>query len=123
MAMERDNEMIRDLLIQFKEKNRGFNYRIKSEKEDYHIYLLVNSGFIEAKRAVHFDDRYKKTLTFNNIVITSAGHDFLEAAENSTVWEKSRETLKEKGMQIGSIPIDILIEYLKMQARKRIGLE
>jgi len=120
MPMERDNEMIRDLLIQFKEKfNPEADYEPKSEKEDYHMYLLVDSGFIEAKKQEYYNSR----VIYQQLTITSAGHDFLEAAENSTIWEKSKESLKEKGMQIGTIPIDVLKEYLKMQVRKHIGME
>lgn len=56
MGMERDNEMIKALLIQFKDEfNPGENgVKPESEKEDYHIYLLLNVGFI-AEMAAHYD--------------------------------------------------------------------
>ncbi|MGJ9381817.1 DUF2513 domain-containing protein [Salipaludibacillus sp. CF4.18] len=121
MSMERDNEMIRDLLIQFKDKyNPGAQISPSSEKEDYHMYLLTEKGLIESDRKAFLGG---EPPIYFKLRITSSGHDFLEVAENSTIWEKSKETLKEKGMQIGSVPIDVLKEYLKMQARKHMGIE
>ncbi|RKD73649.1 uncharacterized protein DUF2513 [Sinobaca qinghaiensis] len=80
--MERGTEMIRNLLIGFKNYYRPrTNITPTTQKEDYHMYLLADSGFIESK--------IKKTKfslpIYTNLMITSIGHDFLEAAESDTV--------------------------------------
>lgn len=119
--MERDNEMIRQLLIEFKENSKpGADISPDTEKENYHMYLLLESGLIDAKKQNYMGQSLPEYI---NLRITTAGHDFLEAAENNTVWEKSKQSLKEKGMNIGNVPIDVLKDYLKMQLKAHLGIE
>ncbi|GAA0343741.1 DUF2513 domain-containing protein [Oceanobacillus oncorhynchi subsp. oncorhynchi] len=120
--MERDNKMIRDLLIQFRNEVSPNDNSVNpnSEKEDYHIYLLMNSKFIEAERR---RDMGKVLHYYDDLKITSAGHDFLDAAENETVWNKSKDFLKRKGEDIAKVPLNVLSGVLTAQLKSHLGIE
>ncbi|WP_339238563.1 DUF2513 domain-containing protein [Oceanobacillus sp. FSL W7-1281] len=120
--MERDNKMIRDLLIQFRNEVSPNDNSVNpnSEKEDYHIYLLMNSKFIEAERR---RDMGKVLHYYDDLKITSAGHDFLDAAENETVWNKSKDFLKRKGEDIAKVPLNVLAGVLTAQLKSHLGIE
>lgn len=122
MSMERDNKMIRDLLIQFRNEVSPNDNSVNpnSEKEDYHIYLLMNSKFIEAERR---RDMGKVLHYYDDLKITSAGHDFLDAAENETVWNKSKDFLKRKGEDIAKVPLNVLSGVLTAQLKSHLGIE
>lgn len=122
LSMERDNKMIRDLLIQFRNEVSPNDNSVNpnSEKEDYHIYLLMNSKFIEAERR---RDMGKVLHYYDDLKITSAGHDFLDAAENETVWNKSKDFLKRKGEDIAKVPLNVLSGVLTAQLKSHLGIE
>lgn len=119
MSMERDMELIRDLLIEFKGYQAGSSVTADNEKEDYHIYLLLESGLIEAKITNYMGG----SRSFDNLHITTAGHDFIDAAQNETVWKKTKDVLKQKGVEISGVPIGVLKELLKTKMKEYIGLQ
>lgn len=122
MGMNRDNEMLKDLLIQFRDElipGQG-EVNPNSIKENYHIYLLLDAGFIAANKV---QDMGQDMPFYDNLRITTKGHDFLDIAENTTVWDKTKGVLKEKGLEITTIPLDVLLVSLKAQMKNLLGLE
>jgi hypothetical protein len=104
--MKRDIDLVRKILFQVDEKGqpRGWvDLEIPGyapEQIAHHIWLLQDGGLIEAQDLSHLgalDYRPKK--------LTWAGHEFLDAARNDTVWNRTKEMVKEKG---GSIPFEVL---------------
>jgi len=76
----------------------------------YNVKLLAQAGLIEATNLTTLD----LGLNWMPRTLTWQGHEFLGAIRNDTVWNKVKETVKEKG---GSIPFEVLKALgLKMAA-------
>ena len=66
----------------------------RDEQIGYHCYLLEDAGLLVAGnlRLLNMSwGYYPRNLT-------SAGHDFLEAAETPGVWQRTFETIREKAL-------------------------
>lgn len=118
MSMERDMNLIRELLIELKSKNPGESFEANNEKENYHMYLILKDGLIDAEMNNYADGN----TSFDYIYLTPTGHDFLDAAENETVWNKTKEALKQQGIEISKIPISVLTGYLKVKFSEFLGI-
>jgi Hypothetical protein (DUF2513) len=104
--MKRDIDLVRKILFQVEEKGQPRGWvdlaipGYTPEQVAHHVWLLHDAGLIEAQDLSHtgaFDYRPKR--------LTWAGHEFLDAARNDTIWNRTKETVKEKG---GSIPFEVL---------------
>ena len=51
--------------------------------------------------------------------LTWAGHEFLDAASNDTVWKKAGEKIKQFGVQV---TVSVLEELLKKLLKDSLGL-
>jgi hypothetical protein len=51
--------------------------------------------------------------------LTMAGHDFLEAAKNDSIWKKAMNTVKEKG---DSVTIGVFTQILSALMKQHFGL-
>jgi hypothetical protein len=51
--------------------------------------------------------------------LTSAGHDFVDAARSDTVWNKAVATAKEKGV---GLTVELTVQYLKSLAKEVLGI-
>jgi hypothetical protein len=51
--------------------------------------------------------------------LTWAGHEFLDAARNNSVWNKAKSAIVEKG---GAVSFEILKAYLTARGRELLGL-
>ena len=99
--MKRDLDLSRAILQQIEEKSDGrgcpplvFPDRTPQEVS-YHVKLLQQGGLIDASdlSTMHGMDFRPKSLT-------SAGHDFLEAIRNDTVWNNVKDHAKKKGIEL-----------------------
>jgi Hypothetical protein (DUF2513) len=80
-----------------------------------HAELLIEDGLIDGRvlrGMVGFVDVHV-------LKLTSAGHDAIAAAKDDTRWQKAKKTLIEKGV---SVTFSVLVELLKLEARKHAGL-
>lgn len=50
------------------------------------------------------------------------GHEFLDSIRNEGIWNKVKDVVKSKGLEIGSVPLEVLKEYAKMQVKNIFGL-
>ena len=97
--MVRDWEVIRDILSRVEENSDNFyfcNTLDEEQKEQYiyHIELLIEAGMIKGRIETSLDgtkDCSLERLTWN-------GHDFLDAIRSDSVWQKTKNILKEKGI-------------------------
>lgn len=55
--------------------------------------------------------------------LTWYGNDYLDAISSENVWSKTKEIIKEKGMEVSNVPFEVLIELAKLQVKNWIGLE
>ena len=115
--MKRDNELLRSILFEVEEHPHDY-VAITSDLSDlearrkrYHAELLCDAGLMfEVGREV--------------FRLTNAGHDFLEAARDEGIWQKTKDTVATAG---GNATMDILkqiaLGYLKKQIKDKTGVD
>lgn len=115
--MKRDIDLIRMLLLTTEENER------QPGLADYdnrtiagHIALMLDAGLIEGHVA---DDERGEPMGGIITRLTWAGHDFLDASRDPTVWEKAKEKVLRPGV---SWTVSLLVEILKDEAKRRLGL-
>lgn len=105
--MKRDMDLIRKLLVVIEENcvpgvPTPISVEGYSEDQiDYHIDLLKETGMIDGSFFVQAQSRE----FFWNCSLTWAGHDFLDAVRNDSVWSKVKGKLVQVG---GDAPIDVI---------------
>jgi hypothetical protein len=118
--MNRDMDLVRAILSKVAEKLPPIGYlqdRVSIEGYDAatidgHIALLIEAGFLEGK----------VNKAANVVAITGLpwkGHDFIDAARDDTTWAKAKATILKHG---ASLSFDVLLEVLKAEGKKRLGL-
>jgi len=122
--MRRDMDLIRKLLFHF-EGRESSAMECDTRIEGYddttvrkHLLLLAQAGLIvfEAERSTSTPERMIRVYPFG---LSWAGHDFLEAARNDTLWQRAKTKL---GGTVGGIPFDVLKALLLHYARDTVGL-
>lgn len=123
--MKRDLGLLRQILFKIEETTRPFELQasaIKIEGFDeqqicYHCLLLSEEGLIR-----HGDLRRMDAPVYDDMIIerlTSAGHDFIDAARSDKVWKKSLAKVTAAG---GSVTISVLKTLLIQTAKEALGL-
>jgi hypothetical protein len=99
-------DLIRHLLLQIEAAGpHGLN-QISSEAHDegtieYHMNLLINARFVDGK----LEHTFGRNIHLDIKGLTWAGHDFLEAIKNDTVWNRTKSFIAQKG---GGATIEIM---------------
>lgn len=119
--MKRDMDLCRAILLKIEscDKPHGILEKINIDKYSqdeisYNIKLLNDAGLIEAK-SVSSNTSYcwwPGTLTWY-------GHEFLSASRDESIWMKAKESVLKPS---ASITFDLLLEWLKAQAKQALGL-
>jgi hypothetical protein len=116
--MKRDFELMKEIMVHV-ENASTYEYDIhirvpnKTEDEiDYHIMLLQDAGYIIASSG-------NKSYGPRPQRLTNSGHDFISAASNPTLWDKTLKYSKEKG---SAVTIAIFQALLIKGAEKMAGL-
>lgn len=112
--MQRDDDMIRAILIEmesdpspFKIYGLSLNPSPEQAKVYHHVCLLMDAGFV----AVAQESRGLP----NVFRLTNAGHDFLAAARDDTIWKKIKEASAITGKAGLNILADVGVSYLKQK--------
>lgn len=105
--MKRDMDLCRQILLDIESNPDadGSNvisveYEGRSESEiSYHLALLKEAGLLEAVVASEFSDG----LVVLPKRLTNAGHEFLDASRNESIWQKAKALVLEKtgGLSMG----------------------
>jgi hypothetical protein len=119
--MQRDFELIRQLLVFFDEKPdpnyvevplAGQEYTESQIK--YHLVLLYQAGFLNCEAVKSStSDRVIYVLPFD---LTWEGHEFLAKIKNEGVWQKIRDVLTSKGGSVAFSVINQLATKFALQA-------
>jgi len=101
--MTRDMELIRKILFAIEEqyidvalynlKVEGYNIKTIA----YHCNLLHQAGLVKI-----YKDKYagNELYFFGVGALTWEGHDYLDKIRNDTVWNKTKEVIKNKGLPL-----------------------
>ena len=106
--MKRDMDLVRKLVLLAEDCPSGQvpnNSNIESytiEQIQYHNYLLVDSGLAKGIDVTSNCDDLPQWLVLH---LTSAGHDFADAARNDSIWNKAKSLVVEKA---GAVSIEVM---------------
>lgn len=120
--MKRDLDLIRKLLLKMEEHEHGYApQRITldgytDEQVGFHIYLLGQAGLICVADSSSMESGSPSAIPLN---LTWAGYEFLDAARDETLWEKAKAKVINP---VGGVAFGILIDWLKAEARNRLGI-
>lgn len=106
--MRRDMDLIRQLLlkIEISDTRQVPDVNISGYPEnqiDYNLDLLVSAGLVNGTSEWTFDD----TLFVNLRGLTWEGHELLDAIRSESVWNRTKEFIKDRGLDVGSLPIEV----------------
>lgn len=116
--MKRDMDIVRALLLRAEAATGSVG--INDPVETYHVRIMIEGGLIEGRISEEITADAPRHSHIHNL--TWAGHDFLDAARNDTVWHTAKEKILKPGV---SWTFELLKETLKALAKQqlaRIGL-
>ena len=122
--MRRDFGLIRDILLQMEAiEGRLTAASIKIDRADadvinYHLRLMMDANLIEGQVSQELFSNGRPAHVVPSRM-TWAGHDFLDAARDDTVWNR---TLKKIGSRTASLTFELLKETLVAVARSMMGM-
>lgn len=114
--MKRDMELIRRLLMSVEgEEPTPDLTGYTEEQRVYHMALLIEAGLLDGTvrtNSIGYPDGYRVRK------LTWAGHEFLDAARDDTIWRKAKtEILK----PAASWTFGLVLEWLKAEAKKKLN--
>lgn len=116
--MRRDMDLARAILLALEKCDRASGLQelaiehVTPDQVTYHVKLLAQAGLIEAQDASganHFE--------WFPVSLTWAGHEFLDAARNDSLWHKAKKIAVEK---TGSLMFEVLKDVLLQLLRQSI---
>jgi Hypothetical protein (DUF2513) len=121
-AVKRDLGLIRQILLELESGLPDLtpaNPRFADVAEDvigYHVWLAVSAGLLEGVDITAISSPIRTALATG---LTWAGHDFLDAARDESVWAKVTHVAM---VQAGSVTFAVLKEMLVRATRAQLGL-
>lgn len=120
--MRRDLDLIRKLILAV--EDRDAEYWVPAieiegytpQQIGYHSYLIADAGLAKGIDVSTLDDMLPNWQLSH---LTSAGHDFADAARSDSTWSKATTIVKDKG---GGFTIDILKQVLVRVVKNTLGL-
>jgi uncharacterized protein DUF2513 len=116
--MKRDIDIVRNLLLRTEAADGSVS--INDPAETYHVRIMLDAGLVEGRISEDVTSDAPRHSHIHNL--TWAGHDFLDAARDDTVWRTAKEKILKPGV---SWTFELLKETLKALAKQqltRIGL-
>lgn len=126
--MKRNFDLIRRILRDVENAPPGevvedITYPGEYEQEEIyaHIDLLFDAELLKGdiNKASEIGSAGEDILGFAIIGLSWKGHDFLNAARDDTLWAKAKSTVLKP---TASATFDILLEWLKVQTKTKLGL-
>ena len=120
--MKRNLELVRKILLAMESHEHGFyseypeieNYT--KEEIGYHAFIMKQAGLIDAAERSNLSSKSPDAVPIN---LTWLGHEFLESTKDEKLWEKAKKVVIEP---VGGIAIDVLTEWLKAEAKSKLGI-
>lgn len=86
------------------------------EEIGYHSYLIVDAGLAKGMDARTLDDMLPNWQLSH---LTSAGHDFADAARSESTWNKAAAIIRDKG---SGVTLDVMKQVLLSVIKNALGL-
>ncbi|SFV27765.1 MULTISPECIES: DUF2513 domain-containing protein [unclassified Pseudoxanthomonas] len=124
--MTRDDDLIRKLMLILEQANSYVNDNLVVEgytrdQIAYHLGLIVRAGYAEGPQPRYSSSGSDPTIPLAVVVnrLSPAGHDFIAALRDDTVWAKVKERLAKVG---GSASLDVIGQVGASVAKQMLGL-
>jgi hypothetical protein len=115
--MKRDMNLIRLLLLETEGEDPKPDLSPYNEDQRlHHSALLIEAGLVHGEIILDGNGQPGATVILR---LTWAGHEFLDAARNDTIWHKAGERIKKSGVDV---TIPLLQELLKQLLKQSLGL-
>jgi len=115
--MKRDMNLIRLLLLEVEgEEPRPDLSAYTEDQRIYHSALLIEAGLVHGQVLENGSGQPVGTVISRP---TWAGHEFLDAARNDTIWKKATEQIKKSGVDV---TITLLKDILNQLLKQSLGL-
>jgi len=115
--MKRDMELIRLLLLHLESGELPEHKGYSDEEINYNAALAIEAGLIKGEIMVN-PTGGRRVLVVAMDRLTWAGHDFLDAARNDTVWHTAKDKVLNSGV---AWTFDLLKETLKTLAKQQLA--
>jgi hypothetical protein len=110
-------DLIRLLLLETEgEEPRPDLSGFTQQRRAYHSALLIEAGLVDGFIVNDAEGLPSGTVRRR---LTWAGHEFLDAARNDTIWKQAADKLKLAGVQVS---VSVLQELLKKLLKDSLGL-
>lgn len=114
--MKRDLDLARKILFQIEEHDWLDAVEGYSKKEiAYHLSLLEEAGLLTQEI---YSNLYLNDSMLEGNRITWAGHEFLDASRNTSIWEKTKKIALEK---TGAMSFEVIKSVLIQLSREAIS--
>ena len=116
--MGRNMDIIRAIVLAARESSSHVNHVEDISKEDYlfHAALLEEAGLVRAA-IQETQGKVRSAIIFR---LTWAGQDFADSILDDTVWNKAKDAVIKPAI---SFSFGILVEYLKQEALRKLGID
>lgn len=120
--MKRDLDLLRKIILAVEDRPAEAAPRsIEIEGYDateigYHSYLLVDSGLAKGVDVTTILDLLPQ---WEVLHLTSAGHDFADAARNDSTWKTATKMVKDK---TGGVTLEVMKQVLVSLVKNTLGL-
>ena len=115
-------ELVRDLLLLIENNDDSKELKIPNEwnREEvaYHLKILDEADYV--KNNTKWAGNQPMWLIAS---LTWDGHEFLDSIKNDNVWNKTKDGIKDKGLELGTVPIEVIKEFAKLQIKSIFGIE
>lgn len=88
-------------------------FDVTQETLNYHVKLLIQADLVNSGGTLVRGIPVVRGLTWK-------GHDFVESSRNQGLWEKAKQTVKEK---TGGLTLELLSAVLASVAKKALGID
>ena len=114
--MKRDIDLIRRILTEVEANDGTSVWSTSNPLAAYNVGLMHDADLVDARVISNSQGLPAQAAILK---ITWEGHDFLDAAKDDTIWN----TVKAKVLAPGvSWTVSIFMDYLKLEAKKKLGL-
>jgi hypothetical protein len=117
--MKRDMDLIRDILLEIEANDDVPSLDEKDDRYLQHLLLLQEAGLIAGVAVCVCDRGELYPQKINRPRLTWQGHEFLDAARNDTIWQRTMARLRDAGV---SGTFDVVKALLIQAATAQLGL-
>lgn len=119
--MKRDMDLVRHILLKLNEHEHGYapkDFSItgySDEQIGYHCLILGEAGLIKALDITNSGADSPSALP---IRLTWDGHEFIENAQNDTIWAQAKDTVS----KIGDVSFSVWASVLSQVVLRNLGV-